>query len=267
MNTTTSPPAQWSRENRATFLDLLYRHGNAARAAHSVGLSRQSAYALRKRDAAFAAEWEEAILDAHDLFVDELSLRAVEGVEKPLPGGGTRMVQDSRLIIATVKRLDRIAERREDREERALIRQEDRDERAVIREENRAEREQVRAERHAPSPARDMNTLPLASDDMPDHVLEMSTTDNRANTATAQETIVPNTDDTPQNRACASTDPAHADDISHSVPVPCEGSGEASTLTPELEDRIALLARVRMMKQGNAHAGYATGTRGKKRRR
>ena len=49
-----------------------------------------------------------------------LVLRAIEGVEKPLPGGrtGTRIVQDSRLLIATVKRLDRIAERREDRAER-----------------------------------------------------------------------------------------------------------------------------------------------------
>jgi hypothetical protein len=140
---TETAPYRWTPETRATFLDILYRTGNAQRAARAVDKSRQAAYALRSRDADFAAAWDDALADARDLYVDELSDRAVEGVEEAhIYRGkllGTRVRQDNRLIIATVKRLDRIVERREDREERALIRAEAREERATIRAELRAE--------------------------------------------------------------------------------------------------------------------------------
>lgn len=55
----------WTRTKRVTFLVTLAASGRVTFAARSAGLSRKSAYALKARDAAFAALWDRA-LDAFE---------------------------------------------------------------------------------------------------------------------------------------------------------------------------------------------------------
>ena len=60
------PPAKhrhdgWTPARRAAFLDHLAVRPDVRRACGSVGLSRQSAYRLRRRDGAFAAAWDGAL--------------------------------------------------------------------------------------------------------------------------------------------------------------------------------------------------------------
>ena len=50
--------ASWTAVRRAIFLDMIGHGTNVAAATRSAGMSRQSAYALRDRDPAFAAEWD-----------------------------------------------------------------------------------------------------------------------------------------------------------------------------------------------------------------
>ena len=51
----------WTNGRRVTFFVTLAATGSVTFAAGSVGMSRKSAYALRKRDATFASLWERAI--------------------------------------------------------------------------------------------------------------------------------------------------------------------------------------------------------------
>ena len=50
--------ASWTAVRRAIFLDMIGHGTNVAAATRCAGMSRQSAYALRDRDPAFAAEWD-----------------------------------------------------------------------------------------------------------------------------------------------------------------------------------------------------------------
>jgi hypothetical protein len=51
----------WTDARRVTFFVTLAATGSVTFAAASVGMSRKSAYALRKRDATFASLWERAL--------------------------------------------------------------------------------------------------------------------------------------------------------------------------------------------------------------
>lgn len=56
----------WTPESRSRFIDVLARTGNVRHAAASVGMTRESAYRLRRRkaEADFAHAWDAAILVA-----------------------------------------------------------------------------------------------------------------------------------------------------------------------------------------------------------
>jgi hypothetical protein len=54
----------WTPERRERFLELLAAGLDVRGACRQVGLSRQSAYALRRREAAFARGWDEALRSA-----------------------------------------------------------------------------------------------------------------------------------------------------------------------------------------------------------
>lgn len=59
----TTPAARrdgWTAQRRDEFLDALSTGSDVSRACVQVGLSRQAAYRLRRRDAGFAAAWDEA---------------------------------------------------------------------------------------------------------------------------------------------------------------------------------------------------------------
>ncbi len=51
----------WTAERRTLFLDVLATTCNVAEAVRTVGMTVSSVYELRKRDAAFFAQWEEAL--------------------------------------------------------------------------------------------------------------------------------------------------------------------------------------------------------------
>jgi hypothetical protein len=51
----------WTSERRQRFLELLGAGSDVRRACAGVGMSRQTAYALRRRDPAFARSWVDAL--------------------------------------------------------------------------------------------------------------------------------------------------------------------------------------------------------------
>jgi hypothetical protein len=54
----------WTAERQRRFLDTLWRTGSVSAAAASAGMSRESAYRLRRRKGEFAADWNRA-LESH----------------------------------------------------------------------------------------------------------------------------------------------------------------------------------------------------------
>ena len=104
----------WLPETRVKFLEALARTGNVQASAYYVQLSRQSAYDLRRRDPDFARGWQAALVLARDVAEDALQERAIEGIEEPVyyhgEAVGMRRRYDSRLLLAHLARLDKIAE-------------------------------------------------------------------------------------------------------------------------------------------------------------
>lgn len=68
---------QWTKEKRERFLDLLAATGNASYSARQVGMSAWSAFALRRRDPAFASLWQESLDCAYDVLEARLLARAL----------------------------------------------------------------------------------------------------------------------------------------------------------------------------------------------
>jgi hypothetical protein len=114
-DTTPSPRHDgWLPDIRVKFLEALSRTGNVGAAAYYVQRSRQSAYDLRRRDPDFARGWQAALVLARDVAEDALQERAIDGIEEPVyyhgEVVGMRRRYDSRLLLAHLARLDKIAE-------------------------------------------------------------------------------------------------------------------------------------------------------------
>ena len=103
---------------------MLAETGRVALGCEYTGLSRQSAYALRARDALFAAGWAAACEIARIPLADALYEKAIDGVTDTIVKDGqvvaTRHRFDSRLSVAVLHRLDKRCERAEDRGEAHL---------------------------------------------------------------------------------------------------------------------------------------------------
>lgn len=103
----------WTPERKALFLDRMACHGNARAACRAVGLSAEAAYKLRRRDPLFARAWAAALVLARENGEQVLGERAIEGVEEEIYYRGeligTRRRFDSRLLLAHLARLDRLA--------------------------------------------------------------------------------------------------------------------------------------------------------------
>lgn len=69
----------WDPFARKLFLSVLADTGRVNHACDCVGLSKQSAYALRSRDPVFAAGWNAVAELARDALADQLLERAVQG--------------------------------------------------------------------------------------------------------------------------------------------------------------------------------------------
>ena len=107
----------WSAERKLRFLDRLAARGNVRAACAAVGLSRDSAYTLRRRDALFARGWAAALELARERSAEVLADKATEGIEEEVwyrgELVGTRRRFDARLLLAHMARLDRMAEETE----------------------------------------------------------------------------------------------------------------------------------------------------------
>ena len=104
----------WTPALKARFLDHLASKGNVRAACARVGLSTESAYRLRRRDAEFARGWAAALALARESSVQVLADRAIDGVEEPIwyrgELVGTRRRYDTRLLLAHIARLDRLVD-------------------------------------------------------------------------------------------------------------------------------------------------------------
>lgn len=87
-------------------------------------MSPQSAYALRNRDAMFAAGWDAACALARDPLADALREQAVDGLTETISRDGEIVAErhrhDSRLSIAVLHRLDKRCDRAEEQGARYL---------------------------------------------------------------------------------------------------------------------------------------------------
>ena len=104
----------WSPARKVRFLDRLSGKGDVRAAAAAVGMSRQSAYLLRRRDRVFARGWDAALVLARRHVEDVLATRALDGVEEPVFYHGEQVAvrrrYDARLLLAHLGRLDRLVE-------------------------------------------------------------------------------------------------------------------------------------------------------------
>ena len=104
----------WTPARRLQFLERLAQDGNVLAACALVGLSREAAYQLRRRDPLFARAWAAAQALAREASAEVLASRAIDGVEEEVWHGGamvgTRIRYDTRLLLAHMARLDKLAE-------------------------------------------------------------------------------------------------------------------------------------------------------------
>ncbi|WP_321164327.1 DUF3597 domain-containing protein [Sphingomonas sp. Root241] len=106
----------WTPDKQRCFLEALSEGLNVIRACAIVGLSRQSAYALRSspRGQSFALGWDAAVLKARDALTDDLMDRAFNGVRDTVTRDDgsiiTRHRHDNRHGMAMLNRLDRMAD-------------------------------------------------------------------------------------------------------------------------------------------------------------
>jgi len=107
----------FTRERQIRFLEALSVSGNVRAACRSACISPQSAYRLRRADAQFARAWTAACLAARAHVEAVLADRALNGVEEAVFYHGEEVARrrryDSRLLLAHLARLDKLAESEE----------------------------------------------------------------------------------------------------------------------------------------------------------
>lgn len=84
----------WTEAKRRVFLDHLAATCNVRASAAAAGMGEHSAYALRRRDAGFAEQWQAAVATGYAAIEAMLMARAMcgangGGLEKRSAGGGT----------------------------------------------------------------------------------------------------------------------------------------------------------------------------------
>jgi hypothetical protein len=111
-----NPDYRWTPVTQIAFLTAFAETGSVRLACEAAGKSRRAAYNLRfRRDgAAFRMAWDAAVLVARATLYDTLMDRVLEGTEDvtvrdPDTNTTTRLRKDSRLGMALLTRLDRMA--------------------------------------------------------------------------------------------------------------------------------------------------------------
>lgn len=104
----------WTGEVMAKFLETLAETGIVLDACDAAGRSRETAYALRRRNPLFAKAWELALGNARDRLADTLLARSIEGNVEQIIKDGVIVAEkhyiDNRLGLAVLKRLDKRAD-------------------------------------------------------------------------------------------------------------------------------------------------------------
>jgi len=104
----------WNGECMAIFCETLAETAVVAEACEVAGKSISGAYALRRRNPAFAAAWDAALTIARERLADTLLARSMEGnIEQIWKDGeivGERHLLDNRLGLQILRRLDRLAD-------------------------------------------------------------------------------------------------------------------------------------------------------------
>ncbi len=106
---------QFTRDRQAAFLKRLADCGEIRAAARASAVSHQTIYRLRRACATFRRACHAALVIARELAEDALATRAMNGVEEEVFYHGevvaVRRRHDSRLLLAHLARLDRLADR------------------------------------------------------------------------------------------------------------------------------------------------------------
>jgi hypothetical protein len=110
--------AEWTvltPQRLAAFLAQLAESGNARLAARAAGVSPQTMYRARRKSAALARAWDAAMLAARPVAEAALADKALNGWEEAVFYRGEEIARrprfDSRLLLAHLARLDKLAER------------------------------------------------------------------------------------------------------------------------------------------------------------
>lgn len=110
----------WTPERQQRFLDHLATNGSVTRAAKAVGMTRQSAYWLRRQIHAqdFARAWDTALEDRDRWIEDLVTDRMLDGEEEVIERDGETVVVrrrpcDVRLLLFHMRRLERQASQAE----------------------------------------------------------------------------------------------------------------------------------------------------------
>ncbi|MEM7779243.1 MAG: hypothetical protein AAF697_02495 [Pseudomonadota bacterium] len=109
----TPVPQRFGREAQVAFLHALAQWGNVRAAAGCAGVSRSTAYRMRRACGRFRELWDTALVLARPQVEEVLADRALNGVEETVFYHGeevaTRTRYDSRLLLAHLARLDNLA--------------------------------------------------------------------------------------------------------------------------------------------------------------
>ena len=111
-----SPQPSWTPEKQREFLEALARCGSVKAAAAYVGMSREGAYRLRRRQEgrAFDRAWEAALIHARDLYAETLLETGLHGWTETVWYHGEEVGERTRfspgLLLAALARLDARAE-------------------------------------------------------------------------------------------------------------------------------------------------------------
>lgn len=108
----------WTPERQRGFIDRLVVTGSVAKSARAVGMTPQSAWALRKRKgaASFRRAWDRAAESGRSYQIDVGLERSIMGERIPMFRGGRligeKLRVDNRLAMSVLNALDRGAQRR-----------------------------------------------------------------------------------------------------------------------------------------------------------
>ena len=93
---------RWSQQTQMAFIQALTETGRADRAAAMIGTTAPAVYSLRRRDAAFAAAWADA-LACHAEIAGAMVLDAAVNGYEMVSGNGRKRVMSERLMIEVLK--------------------------------------------------------------------------------------------------------------------------------------------------------------------